>query len=451
MQKKCLPIGIENFQRLLKENYYYVDKTNIISAILNNKGLVHLFTRPRRFGKTLTMSMLKSFFENGTDKSLLDGLAISEEKELCEQHMGKYPAISISLKEVDGLTFESAYDQLRGLIYEEALRQSSFISDNERISYNRIITQNDTVADIKGSLKMLEYYNMGSHYCDIRKWYDGYLFGNQEIYCPWDVIYYYFVLRMNSNAKPEAYLANSIENKIVRKLIEIAKDGTTKGEIKTLVAGDTISKKINMQLTHDEIYDNINNIWSLLYMTGYLTTKTPVVDGICNLCIPNKEILLIFREQVLAWFKDETKTNVDELKELFLYFEQGNVEGISNYLDYQLTQTISFYDEKKAFYRGFMIDLLTANRNWYVASNDEALDGRADIIVEHINRKIGFVVELKVVKDIEKLDNACVIALKQIEDKDYTAILRKSRFKKIFAYGIAFCGKNCKVIVKELA
>lgn len=446
-----MPIGIENFQRLLKENYYYVDKTNIISAILNNKGLVHLFTRPRRFGKTLTMSMLKSFFENGTDKSLLDGLAISEEKELCEQHMGKYPAISISLKEVDGLTFESAYDQLRGLIYEEALRQSSFISDNERISYNRIITQNDTVADIKGSLKMLEYYNMGSHYCDIRKWYDGYLFGNQEIYCPWDVIYYCFVLRMNSNAKPEAYLANSIENRIVRKLIEIAKDDTTKGEIKTLVAGDTIPKKINMQLTHDEIYDNINNIWSLLYMTGYLTTKTPVVDGICNLCIPNKEILLIFREQVLAWFKDETKTNVDELKELFLYFEQGNVEGISNYLDYQLTQTISFYDEKEAFYHGFMIELLTTNRNWYVASNDEASDGRADIIVEHINRKIGFVVELKVVKDIEKLDNACVIALKQIEDKDYTAILRKSRFKKIFAYGIAFCGKNCKVIVKELA
>ncbi len=259
-----MPIGIENFQRLLKENYYYVDKTNIISAILNNKGLVHLFTRPRRFGKTLTMSMLKSFFENGTDKSLLDGLAISEEKELCEQHMGKYPAISISLKEVDGLTFESAYDQLRGLIYEEALRQSSFISDNERISYNRIITQNDTVADIKGSLKMLEYYNMGSHYCDIRKWYDDYLFGNQEIYCPWDVIYYCFVLRMNSNAKPEAYWANSSENKIVRKLIEIAKDGTTKGEIKTLVAGDTISKKINKQLTHDEIYDNINNTWSLL-------------------------------------------------------------------------------------------------------------------------------------------------------------------------------------------
>ena len=555
MLSKQLPIARESFEEIIKGDFYYVDKTSLISDLLNNLAKVNLFTRPRRFGKTLTMSMMKYFFEIGTDKSLFDGLSISNEKGLCEQYMGNYPVVSISLKQVEGSTFEAAYGQLRTIIREEAfrlkvLRDSSAIDEDERDSYNKIRMGKDDVIDIKNSIKMfsnllekhygqkvivlideydvpldkayengyydkmmeiiramlgaalktndslffavltgclrvskesiftglnnlvvhsisderfdeyfgftesevkrmLKAYNLESHFDEMRQWYDGYRFGEQEIYCPWDVIYHCYALRMTPNVKPAAYWANSSETKAVRKLIEMVKDGTARKEIETLISGGTINKRISEQLTHNEIYDDINNMWSLLYMTGYLTISQAPNDGVYNLRIPNYEVQQIFKNQVLDWFSAKAKTNVIELMELFDLFKKADFNRISEYLSDRLSRTISYYDEKESFYHGFLVGLLTANPDWSVSSNDEVGNGRADIIVEDSDGQFGFVVELKVVKDIDKMDSICELAMKQIEEKDYTFGLRESRIKKILAYAITFCGKRCKVIVKE--
>ena len=557
MKRTNLPIGIDSFEKVRRKKLYYVDKTYLISEILNNDDEVNLFTRPRRFGKTLTMSMLKCFFEIGTDKSLFDGLAISKEKDLCEQHMGKYPVISISLKEVDGLTFESAYNQLRRIIREEAFRlkvleSSPNISDDELISYRKIIKQQDDVTDISSSLKMLsnllekhygqkvivlideydvpldkaylkgyysqmievirsllssvlktndslyfgvltgclkvskesiftglnnltvhtisdesydEYfgftdeevkkmlsdYNLESHYEEMKQWYDGYLFGDQEIYCPWDVIKYCNDLVRLKHPKPKAYWINSSGNDMVRKLIELTNDGTTRNEIQSLINGETITKSINEQLTHSEIYANTNNIWSLLYMTGYLTVTQLPEDDEYTLKIPNKEILNIYRKQVLEWFSDKIKAEASQLFDLMKAFEIGDSKKIESDINKRLIQSVSYYDEKESFYHGFLLALLTNRSDWIVKSNSETGNGRADITVIQEDKQLGFVVEIKTVKQLDKIVEACNIALKQIEDKDYTAVLHTSGCKKILAYGISFCEKTCKVCIKEIA
>ena len=557
MEEKKLPVGIDSFEKLREEDFYYVDKTGLIRDLLNNWGEVNLFTRPRRFGKTLNMSMLKCFFEIGGDKRIFDGLAISREKALCDAYMGKYPVVFLSLKDVDGLTFEDAYERLKQLIRNEAfrlaaLRESAAITDEEKSAYLRIISENSTFADITGSLRMfctllekhygqkvfllideydvpldkayahgyydrmidlirsmfglalktndslffavltgclrvskesiftglnnlmvhsisdmnfdeyfgftdsevgdmLAYYGLESHHEEARRWYDGYRFGEQDVYCPWDVINYCYMLRVDPKAEPKLYWLNTSGNELVRSLIDKTKSGTTRMEVEELIAGNTITKQINEQLTHNEIKSSVNNIWSLLYMTGYLTIAQRPTGGRYTLRIPNYEVKQIFMQQVLEWFGDKAIAEADQLSDFYAAFEKGDTETITSYLNKQLIATVSFYDAYESFYHGFLLALLNTCASWQVASNVETGIGRGDIIVEREDGALGFVVEIKEIKDRNRLDAACDAAMKQIEEKDYTAVLRRYGVEEIWAYGIAFCEKRCRVIAKQMA
>ena len=557
MEEKKLPVGIDSFEKLREEDFYYVDKTGLIRDLLNNWGEVNLFTRPRRFGKTLNMSMLKCFFEIGGDKQIFDGLAISREKALCDAYMGKYPVVFLSLKDVDGLTFEDAYERLKQLIRNEAfrlaaLRESTAITDEEKSAYLRIISENSTFADITGSLRMfcallekhygqkvfllideydvpldkayahgyydrmidlirsmfglalktndslffavltgclrvskesiftglnnlmvhsisdmnfdeyfgftdsevgdmLAYYGLESHHEEARRWYDGYRFGEQDVYCPWDVINYCYMLRVDPEAEPKLYWLNTSGNELVRSLIDKTKSGTTRMEVEELIAGNTITKQINEQLTHNEIKSSVNNIWSLLYMTGYLTIAQRPTGGRYTLRIPNYEVKQIFMQQVLEWFGDKAIAEADQLSGFYAAFEKGDTETITSYLNKQLIATVSYYDAYESFYHGFLLALLNTCASWQVASNVETGIGRGDIIVEREDGALGFVVEIKEIKDRNRLDAACDAAMKQIEEKDYTAVLRRYGVEEIWAYGIAFCEKRCKVIAKQMA
>ena len=557
MTVKKLPVGIENFEEIRKQDFYYVDKTGLIVDLLASWGKVNLFTRPRRFGKTLNMSMLKCFFEIGGDKSIFDGLAVSRDKALCEAYMGKYPVVFVSLKGVDGLTFKDAYERLRRTIQEEASRlqfllESNDISETDKAPMKTLLERNETASDIVASLKMLcillekhygqkvillideydvpldkayahgyydqmidliramfgaalktndslffavmtgclrvskesiftglnnlmvhsisdtsfdEYfgftdaevgkmladYGLESHHAEARAWYDGYRFGGQDVYCPWDVINYCYALRSDPEAEPKAYWLNTSGNDMVRSLIDCVESGATQMEIEELIAGKTISKALNEQLTHNEIRRNVNNIWSLLYMTGYLTIAQKPSGGNYLLRIPNREVRQIFTQQVLEWFNDKVRAETDKLTDLYAAFETGDAATITEFLNSQLLDTVSFYDAHESFYHGFLLALLSTCANWRVSSNAETGKGRSDIIVERKDRKIGFVVEVKDVKDEGKLDHACKAAMKQIEEKDYTAVLRRYRVKEIWTYGIAFWDKECRVAAKCIA
>ncbi|MDO4386453.1 MAG: AAA family ATPase [Clostridia bacterium] len=554
MLTKKLPVGIEDFEEMRKQDFYYVDKTGLIVDLLAGWGKVNLFTRPRRFGKTLNMSMLKCFFEIGTDKSLFDGLAVSKEKALCEKYMGKYPVVFVSLKDVDGLTFEDAYNMLRATIREEACRlhflmDSDALTEYEKQVLQKLMGMDAKFSDITNSLlmlcallekhygqktillideydvplakayangyypqmldvlhamllaalktnsslffavltgclrisnesvftglnnmkmhtisdvrfdeyfgftdeevgEMLSYYGLEAHYDTMRVWYKGYRFGKQDVYCPWDVINYVYALRFNPEAAPKPYWMNTSGNDIVCRLIANATDGTSQMEIERLIAGETITKTLNEQLTHDEIDANRKNLWSLLYMTGYLTaTETPYGDRY-TLRLPNREIQQAFKQQVLSWFKDKARAETDKLTNLYAAFETGDTETIKEILDEQLLDTVSFYDAHESFYHGFLLALLSTCASWNVSSNIETGKGRSDILVSRKDRKIGFVVEVKDVKDEDKLDAACEAGMKQIEEKDYTALLRRFRVKEIWTYAIAFWDKECRIAAK---
>ena len=555
MVSKKLPVGIENFEEMRKEDFYYVDKTGLIIDLMNGWSKVNLFTRPRRFGKTLNMSMLKSFFEIGGDKSIFDGLVVSNDKVICDRFMGQYPVVFISLKGVDGLDFKTAYEALCQIIVDEAARlrflvDSDKIADDEKKFLEKLINERYDASDIRKSLqmlcrllekhygqktiliideydvpldkafhhgyyaqmidiiramfgaalktndslfmavltgclrvskesiftglnnlkvhsisdekfdeyfgftdaevrKMLEYYGLESHYSDVRKWYDGYRFGGQDIYCPWDVINYCYDACSSAHAQPKAYWINTSGNEMVRRLISRGTDGTTQMDIERLIAGETITKTLNENLTHNEIDANIENIWSLLYMTGYLTAVGYPNGRQYELRIPNMEVRQIYMEQVLDWFKGRAAAHSDKLTGLYEAFESGSADAIKEYLDEQLLDTVSYYDARESFYHGFLLALLSTCANWRVSSNIETGKGRSDIVVERRDRKVGFVVEVKDVKEYEKLDAACETALRQIEEKDYTAILRRYRVKNIWTYGIAFWEKECRVVVSK--
>ena len=555
MVSKKLPVGIENFEEMRKEDFYYVDKTGLIIDLMNGWSKVNLFTRPRRFGKTLNMSMFKSFFEIGGDKSIFDGLVVSNDKVICDRFMGQYPVVFISLKGVDGLDFKTAYEALCQIIVDEAARlrflvDSDKIADDEKKFLEKLINERYDASDIRKSLqmlcrllekhygqktiliideydvpldkafhhgyyaqmidiiramfgaalktndslfmavltgclrvskesiftglnnlkvhsisdekfdeyfgftdaevrKMLEYYGLESHYSDVRKWYDGYRFGGQDIYCPWDVINYCYDACSSAHAQPKAYWINTSGNEMVRRLISRGTDGTTQMDIERLIAGETITKTLNENLTHNEIDANIENIWSLLYMTGYLTAVGYPNGRQYELRIPNMEVRQIYMEQVLDWFKGRAAAQSDKLTGLYEAFESGSADAIKEYLDEQLLDTVSYYDARESFYHGFLLALLSTCANWRVSSNVETGKGRSDIVVERRDRKVGFVVEVKDVKEYEKLDAACETALRQIEEKDYTAILRRYRVKNIWTYGIAFWEKECRVVVSK--
>ena len=561
---KKIPVGIENFQDMRKFNFYYIDKTNLIEQLLDNWSKVTLFTRPRRFGKTLNMSMLRSFFELGTDKSLFDGLYISKNKELCEEHMGKYPVIFFSLKSVEGLKFENARYRIIEMIGREAQRyeflaESDKLSENEKAQYKALIaldngkyTMDDDIlisgiqmlshllykhygqktvilideydvpldkafengyykemvslirgifgmalktndslqfAVLTGCLRIskesiftglnnfevlsilntqydeafgftdgevkqiLEDYNLSDHYPDVKEWYDGYHFGNTDIYCPWDVIRYCKNLCADPAALPEDFWSNSSGNAMVRRFIDKA-DIRTKNEIERLIAGEDIEKDISQELTYDEIDKSIENLWSVLFTTGYLTHKGCTESGRYRLTIPNKEVRNLFIRKIREWFSDVTRNDGKTLEEFcnaFVDRDPGKIEQIFG--DY-LWNTISIRDtatakaKKENFYHGILLGLLGYKASWLIKSNAESGTGYSDILVEVPDNRTGIVIELKYAEDGD-MDAACSRALEQIEEKDYVDKLRQDGMRNFIKYGIACFKKDCKVVIGE--
>lgn len=554
--KLKLPVGIENFEEIRKSGFYYIDKTRLIEQLLQNWGKVNLFTRPRRFGKTLNMSMLKSFFEIGTDSSLFEGLYISNNTELCNEYMGKYPVIFLSLKGVDGLTFSKSKEMLSEIIKEEAdrhyyLKNSEKLTQEDRISFQSILTGTDEnienslktlsrflykhydrktiiiideydvpldkafqngyykemVALIKGIFgqalktndflqfailtgclriskesiftglnnfevlsilnvqydecfgftdaevrKILKDYGLSAHYADMKEWYDGYRFGNTDIYCPWDVIRYSKSLCMDEEAKPEDFWPNSSGNAIVRRFIDKA-DASTKNEIERLIAGEYIEKEISQELTYEELDDKIENLWSVLFTTGYLTQQGRTDDDRYRLAIPNKEIRNLFIKKVREWFRDASKNDGKALEEFCNAFIQKNSQKIEQLFGDYLWNTISIRDtavakeKKENFYHGILLGLLGYKSNWIIKSNAESGTGYSDILIEAPDNRTGIVIELKYAEN-GNMDKACLDAIKQIEEKDYVGRLKQDGMRNFISYGIACYKKDCKVMLK---
>lgn len=552
-----LPVGIENFEDIRKSGFYYIDKTMLIEQTLNNWSKVTLFTRPRRFGKTLGMSMLRSFFEIGTDKSLFNGLYISQNKSLCDEHMGKYPVIFLTLKGVEGLTFAKAKSMLSEIIKDEAdrhyiLNSSEALTSVDREAFMKILTGNEE--NIENSLKTLsrllykhygqkvvilidEYdvpldkayqngyyhemvslirglfgqalktndylqfailtgclriskesiftglnnfkvlsimdarfdeqfgftdseveellaaYNLDSHFTEIKEWYDGYHFGNADVYCPWDVINYVDLLRFEPTAKPQDFWSNSSGNALVRSFIDKA-DVQTKDEIERLIAGEYIEKEISQELTYDEIDKSIANLWSVLFTTGYLTKQGVTDDGKVRLSIPNREIKNLFIKKIREWFSDTTANAGKTLEQFCNAFVEKDTEKIEQLFGDYLWNTISIRDtavakdKKENFYHGILLGLLGYKSSWLIKSNTESGTGYSDILVEVPNNRTGIVIELKYAENGD-MAAACDEALKQIEEKSYVDKLKQDGMRNFIKYGIACFKKDCKVVVSE--
>ena len=567
-----LPVGIDDFRKLRESHFYYVDKTRLIEQLLLNWSEVTFFTRPRRFGKTLNMSMLKSFFDIGTDKTLFDGLYISGNKELCDEYMGKYPVIFLSLKGVEGSSFDDARYMITEIIGKEAerfrfLECSEALSENDKDRYRAIISQCDgkymmdaqllvsclqslsqllcthygkktiilideydvpldkafqngyykeMVSLIRGlfgqALKTNEFlqfavltgclriskesiftglnnfkvmsitdtrfdeqfgftdsevkqllsdYGMDSHFDEVKEWYDGYHFGRADVYCPWDVINHVDHLRDDSDAKPQTYWINSSGNSLVRRLINRA-DSSTKDEIERLIAGEAIEKVIRLDLTYDEIDNTIDNIWSVLFTTGYLTkvgeVKLPDSESYAyRLVIPNKEVREVFVLQIQEWFKAVVANDNDTMKLLSKAILDKDETILARQLNIVMWRMISILDTKapddmkENFYHGLLLGLLRgSNPDWLIKSNREPGDGFSDILIKPENPDLGIVIEVKYAKEFKGLDAACDAALAQIKQKRYNETLRDEGRCDVLAYGIAFCKKRCKAVGEKL-
>ena len=562
--KKKLPVGIENFREFFTEDFYYVDKTMFIKDLLQNWGKVNLFTRPRRFGKSLNISMLKYFFEIGSDTSCFDGLKIMQEKALCKEYMGKFPVISISLKSVDGLKYESALAALRTVIGNEAgrfrfLHESSELDKDDKNSYDQLILMetkgnskyamsdaalidslrtlsqllekhygrktillideydvpldkafqagyydemvslirnllgnalktNDSLyfAVLTGCLRiskesiftglnnlkvhtisdvrydeyfgftnsdvdeLLEFYGLSSYKDMIRDWYDGYHFGDTDVYCPWDVINYCDELLADPGAEPENYWANTSGNDLIRRLLKKANQ-STKSDVEQLINGETITKTIRQELTYREVEDSINNIWSVLYSTGYLTCRRRVPGKRMELALPNREVRELFIDLVKDWFEEITQADSGKISRFCAAFPSGDTDTIQEMLGNYLWDSISVRDTavrrnmKENFYHGMLLGLLQSQDSWLVKSNAEAGEGYSDISIQTPDR-IGIIIELKYTDD-GNLEAACKEALEQIEEKKYAEGLKRRGMKKVIKYGIAFCGKECLVVI----
>ena len=558
---KKLPIGIENFEEFSTENFYYVDKTAFIAELLQNWGKVNLFTRPRRFGKTLNMSMLKCFFEIGADKALFDSLKIAQEKELCEQYQGQFPVIFLSLKSVDGLTFEAAAAAMRRLIGSEASRfgfllQSDQLNADEKELYRALVTvesgtfnmADDALADslrtlsallakhygrkvvilideydvpldkafqagyydemvslirnmfgnalktnenlqfavLTGCLRiskesiftglnnlnvmtisdpyfsdsfgftdedvaeLLRYYGLEAYHDTFRSWYDGYRFGGTSVYCPWDVIKYAQILLRDPEAEPENYWANTSGNGIIRRLLKKA-DQTTRDEVEQLINGEAIVKTVRQELTYRDIESTIDNIWSVLYSTGYLTSKGRLPGKQMKLALPNREVRELFIDLVKDWFQEATRADSSRINRFCAAFPKGDVATIQDMLHDYLWDSISVRDTavrsnmKENFYHGMLLGLLQSQGSWIVRSNAEAGVGYSDISIATPER-VGIVIELKYAED-GNLEAACARALQQIEERKYAVGLQRRGVKKIIKYGIAFWEKDCMVVM----
>ena len=563
--EKKLPIGVENFEELIQEDFYYVDKTELIADLLKNWGKVNLFTRPRRFGKSLNMSMLKTFFEIGCDKTLFQGLKISEEKELCEKYMGQFPVISVSLKGGEGRSFEFAREALKGVIGDEA-RRFSFLSNSENLSekdkaayeqlveisretgnggiyamsenvlvsglltlsallhkhYGKkvilLIDEYDVPLDkafqygyyeemvslirnllgnalktntslyfavLTGCLRisresiftglnnlkvmsitnvqfdeyfgftdsevkeMLNSYGLADHFDSVKAWYDGYRFGKVDVYCPWDVISYCDNLRADPDARPEDYWSNTSGNAIVRRFIDLANE-KTRDEIERLIAGETIVKEIRQELTYGELDSSIENLWSVLFTTGYLTSRGRIDGDKYALAIPNYEIRKLFIQQIREWFRNQTIKDKKTLDKFCKAFPEQDAEQIEELFNDYLWNTISIRDtasrkeQRESFYHGILLGILGCQDEWLVKSNAESGIGYSDILIEIRKNRIGIVIEMKYAQD-GNLEAACQDALRQIEEKSYEARLKEDGMRNIIKYGIACYKKECKV------
>ena len=562
-----LPVGIDNFEKIRRDGFYYVDKTSLIEQLLNNWGEVNLFTRPRRFGKTLNMSMLKCFFEIGTDQSLFEGLYISKNKALCDAYMGKYPVISISLKGVNADSYENARSLLKRIVMEEAKMHRIIMSGNrlddiDKAEYMSLVTGDmgeDTLvysmktltallekyyekkvivlidaydvplakanengyydqmvllvrnlfenvlktnsslkfAVLTGCLrvakesiftglnnfeinsivdiahdeqfgftddevrKLLTDYDRAERYPDVKEWYDGYHFGNTDIYCPWDVINFAKKLVFDTSARPSAFWINSSGNDMVKRFVDKA-DQTTRDEIEKLVAGGFVEKQLRLDLTYDEIDNTIDNLWSVLFTTGYLTTAGEVVlpdseSYAYKLVIPNKEVREVFVLQIQEWFKAVVAKDDDTMKLLSRAILDKDEKQIARQLNIVMSRMISILDTKASddmkenFYHGLLLGLLRgSNPGWLIKSNRESGDGFSDILIKPEDPDAGIVIEVKYAKEMKNLDAACEAAMTQIKEKRYDETLRDEGRCDILAYGIAFCRKRCRVVGEKI-
>ena len=558
--KKKLPIGIEDFEKLRQYDFYYVDKTGLMKELLQNWGEVNLFTRPRRFGKSLNMSMLKYFFEIGSDPALFEGLEISKEKQLCEEYMGKFPVISISLKGINAGCYETARAMAVKTINEEASRFQYLLDDecltqDEKETFSMLLKRNMDDAALFGSLRdlsrllqkhhgrkvvllideydvplakafeqgyydqmivlirnmfeqglktngnlfmavltgcmrvskesiftglnnlrvlsivdvrfdeyfgftdkevreMLAYYDKSLYYETVREWYDGYRFGAVDVYCPWDVINYCDLLRSNPKAQPQNYWCNTSSNDAVRRFIEMADVGATKMEIEKLVAGEKITKEIHQELTYQDMYSTIENLWSLLFTTGYLTQRGEPEGRQFHLAIPNKEIREIFEMKIVDLFKENVKKDGETLDRFCEALKNGETESVQRQFQAYLRKTISLRDTfvkknmKENFYHGILLGILGFKASWNVFSNRETGEGYSDLLITIPDEAIGIVIEMKYAGD-GNLDAACKKALEQIEGNHYEEELYDEGMDDILKYGIACYKKRCRVMMKE--
>ena len=560
MLKKRLPVGIENFEKIRRDGFYYVDKTDLIKELLENWGEVNLFTRPRRFGKTLNMSMFQCFFEIGCDKSLFDGLRIAEESTLCETYMGKFPVISISLKGIDAADYETARNLMVKVVNEEARRfqfltESSRLTDTDKMLFGQLLQKemddetlfcslreltellrkhyekqvivlideydvplakanelgyydemvrlirgifgsalktnhNLYFAVLTGCLRvakesiftgvnnfntftitdvdfdeyfgftdaevkeMLEEYQLGSSYEDVREWYDGYRFGNVDVYCPWDVICYVNKRRTDPALQPQNYWLNTSGNEVVRHFIEALGDGVTKTEMERLIGGEIVQKEIHEEMTYHDLYADMGNVWSVLFMTGYLTQRGRADGNLYNLVIPNREIRNIFTEQIMKMFQEQAEQDGETLGRFCDALEQGNAEEVERCFTGYMRKTVSIRDTfvrkatKENFYHGMLIGLLGFKEGWTVMSNREAGDGFSDIQVLIDDAETGIVIEVKYAQDGD-LEAECQKALTQMRALHYEERMRNAGIRKILKYGSACWKKTCKVVVES--
>lgn len=557
-----LPVGIENFEKIRRDGFYYVDKTGLIEQLLNNWGEVNLFTRPRRFGKTLNMSMLKCFFEIGTDQSLFDGLYISKNKALCDAYMGKYPVISISLKGVNADSYENARSLLKRIVMEEAKMHRIIMSGNrlddiDKAEYMSLVTGEmgedtlvysmktltallekyyekkvivlideydvplakanengyydqmvllvrnlfENVLKTNSSLKfavltgclrvakesiftglnnfktnsildaeydetfgfvddevkeMLHYYGQDTHYETVKEWYDGYRFGNADVYCPWDVINYCDAHRRNPMLPPENYWTNPSGNDVLKHFIESAgaAKGLAKTDLERLVNGEIVEKDIREDLTYNELYASMDNLWSTLFMAGYLTHKGRVDTKRFRLAVPNREIRNIITEQVLALFKQNVEKDGQLLNDFCTALSDGHTDEVERLFSEYMKKTISVRDTfarkelKENFYHGLLLGILGFKAGWSVMSNRESGNGFSDIMIMIDDAEIGIVIEVKYAESHD-LEAVCKDALKQMIDKRYAEYFEQQGIKKILKYGIACRVKECKVMLEE--
>ena len=567
-EKRKLPVGVEDFEKIRREGFYYVDKTTMIRDLLRKWGEVNLFTRPRRFGKSLNMSMLKAFFEIGCDKTLFDGLAISGEQDLCEKYMGKFPVISVSLKGVNGADYETARALLCSVIGNEAARfrfllETDRISELEKELYRQLLVTDPNRqgiyampdAVLMGSLKtlsmllkeyykteviilideydvplakasergyyesmallirnlfeqalktndslyfavmtgclrvakesiftglnnlkllsvtnvrfdeyfgftdeevreLLRYYGREDRYEVMREWYDGYRFGNVEVYCPWDVISYCDDLTDDPEAEPRDYWSNTSSNEVIRHFIEKVDHGLTRSEIEALVSGEILTKEIHEDLTYNRLYDSVDHIWSVLFATGYLTQRGKAEGKRYRLAIPNREIRNIFTEQIMTMFKEAVAKDGESLDAFCAALQKGDAREAERLFTAYLGKTISIRDtsvrkaSKENFYHGILLGILGFKSGWYVRSNEESGEGWSDILVRLENEDTGMIIEIKYAEE-GRYAAACEQALRQIEEKDYTAKLKEEGCSLILKYAVACFRKKCRIVCER--